>query len=137
MGKPTIWQPPAPQRSNLASTPGRHPYRTPLLWLAAFLLAAAPGRSAPAPPDWVLVDPSDEPGFWVVTWPSVPDADGYQIYLQIGAAEGDRAPDPVLAWWGYIEQQDGVIRVKIAGLMPRRCVFTRKEIQRCPQNRLS
>ena len=65
-----------------------------MLWALAFILAAVPGWSAPAPPDWVRVDPSDEPGFWVVTWPSVADADGYQIYLQIGAAnvEGEQAP---------------------------------------------
>ena len=90
----------------------------PLLRVLAFILAAAPGWSAPAPPDWVLIDPGDEPGFWVVTWPSVADADGYQIYQQIGAAdvEEDQAPEPVVARWGYVEQQDGVIRVQIAGL---------------------
>ena len=90
----------------------------PLLWVLAFILAAVPGGSAPAPPDWVLIAPSDEPGFLVVTWPSVADADGYQIYLEVGAAtvDGDQAPEPVLARWGYVEQQDGVIRVKIAAL---------------------
>ena len=105
---------------------GRHPIRslflpsnpTPLLGALALILAAVPGWSAPAPPEWVRIDPSDESGFWVVTWPSVANADGYQIYLQIGAAagEGDEAPEPVLARWGYVEQQDGVARVKIAGL---------------------
>ena len=85
------------------------------MWLAAFLLAAVPGGSAPAPPDWVRIAPSDEPGFLVVTWPSVADADGYQIYLQIGGGEGEQA-EPVLSRWGYFEQQDGVIHVKIAAL---------------------
>ena len=87
---------------------------TPILLTLAVILAAVPGRSAPAAPDWVRVEPS-EPGFWVVTWPSVSDADGYQIYLQIGAGEGEQA-EPVLSRWGYFEQQDGVIRVRIAGL---------------------
>ena len=82
------------------------------------ILAAVPVGAAPAPPDWILVDASDQPGFWVVTWPSVADADGYQIYLQIGAANvaEDETPEPVLARWGYVEQQDGVIRVIIAAL---------------------
>ena len=90
-------------------------------WLArifpSLLIAAVPGWSAPAPPDWVVISPSDEPGFLVVTWPSVPDADGYQIYLEIGAAAGDDpSAEPVLTRWGYVEQQDGVIRVRIASL---------------------
>ena len=85
-----------------------HPYRPPYMTAEhhrfsgisrifhglLILAAAVPGWSAPAPPDWLLVDASDEPGFCVASWPSVAEADGYQIYLQIGAAdvEGDSGP---------------------------------------------
>ena len=94
--------------------------KRPWRWVmaAGVLATAVPAAGAPSPPKWVLVDPSDEPDFWVVTWPSVADADGYQVYLQIGTATAQtgQAPEPVRARWGYLEQQNGVIRVQIAGL---------------------
>ena len=90
----------------------------------AFVLAAAPGWSAPAPPDSVRIEDRGEAGFLVVSWPAVPGADGYQIYREVGMSvevdsEGGVVPleDPayLLVPWGYVAQPDGaVVRVKIA-----------------------
>ena len=97
------------------------------LMISVFLMSLAVARvgwaAAPAAPDSVWTEDSGVPGFVVVVWPSVPNADGYRIYLELAVTtdanpEGEivqlESPEYALIQWGYVEQQEGVIRAVVA-----------------------
>ena len=92
-----------------------------IMMTVGVLLAPGPIRAQSAPPDSVRLEDSGEPGFVVMSWPVVPEADGYRIYAEIAVTVVDSQGNLYIPIpWGYLGQPDDgdVIRVKIATLTP-------------------